>query len=181
MKHILTSLVLVISLSLAAQQTSTFAVSGNCGMCKSRIEKAAKEAGASEASWNVESKQLTVTLPANVTLSAIQQKVAAVGHDNAGAKAPDEVYNKLHGCCKYDRGSESATKEKGKESCCASGESCKHDEAKSSTATCDKPCCKDGKCTKGDDCCKNKKSMNCCKDGKCSKPGHTGKDCCKKS
>jgi len=24
-------------------------------------------------------------------------------------------------------------------------------------------------------------AMDCCKDGKCSKPGHNGKDCCKKS
>lgn len=162
MKNILSLLVLLLSLNLAAQQSATFAVSGNCGMCKSRIEKAAKEAGATEASWNVESKQLSITLPANVTLASIQQKVAAVGHDNAGAKASDEVYNKLHGCCKYDRASAYADS---KESCCKSGESCKKDEHKST----------EGKHKK----CSTKE--NCTKDGKCSKSSKDGKDCCKKS
>jgi len=192
MKNILTFLAIVLTLNLAAQQTTTFAVSGNCGMCKSRIEKAAKEAGATAASWNTESKQLTVTLPANITLASIQQKVAAVGHDNAGAKATDEVYNKLHGCCKYDRNGAVESKDKTKESCCQSGESCKHDEAASAGSCCDKPCCKDGKCANCGDCCKDGKCTkggDCCKsdagksclDGKCSKPGHAGKDCCKKS
>ncbi len=162
MKNILTLLVLVLSLNLAAQQTTTFAVSGNCGMCKSRIEKAAKEAGATEANWNDESKMLTVTLPASVTLSAIQQKVAAVGHDNAGAKAPDEVYNKLHGCCKYDRAAAGAEV---KQSCCQSGESCKKGEHKSAD-------CKGKKCSTKD---------KCTKDGKCSASSKDSKDCCKKS
>ncbi|MFM7671247.1 MAG: heavy-metal-associated domain-containing protein [Bacteroidota bacterium] len=191
MKHILTLFAVIVSLQSMAQQSATFQVSGNCGMCKSRIEKAAKEAGATDADWNMDSKQLAVQFPSGTTLASIQQKVAAVGHDNAGARAKDDVYNKLHGCCKYDRTAAAPASEKA--ACCAAGESGKHDDMKSGGSCCNKPCCKDGKCancgdcckdgkcTKGGDCCKDNKKMSCCKDGKCSKPGHSGKDCCKKS
>ena len=48
------------TVSLAQAKTETFKVSGNCGMCKSKIEKAAKEAGAKTAIWNVDTKMLTV-------------------------------------------------------------------------------------------------------------------------
>lgn len=140
--------------------TENIPVSGNCGMCKAKIEKAAKSSGAKEATWDADKKVLTVKYNSSSTNAAkIQQAIAAVGYDTRDVKATDEAYNKLHGCCQYDRG--------------AAGES-KMD------------CCKDGKCTKeghdGKDCCtKTNGSMDCCKDGKCSKPGHDGKDCCKAS
>ena len=178
---------------ISAQQSASFQVSGNCGMCKSRIEKAAKAAGATEATWNEDTKQLKVSYATGTTVEAIQKQLAAVGHDNAGAKASDDVYNKLHGCCKYDRNTSAAPAAE-KESCCKVGETCKHDEANATASCCNKPCCKDGKCAKCGDCCKDgkcakngdccksdDKKMDCCKDGKCSMPGHSGKDCCKKS
>lgn len=148
------------SIAVAQSKTETFKVSGNCGMCKSKIEKAAKEAGAKEATWNTESKELTVTYKSSSTNTAkIQQKIAEVGYDNAGFKATNEAYDKLHGCCKYDRAA--------------------------ATETASMDCCKDGKCSMeghdGKNCCKKSESkMDCCKDGKCSKEGHGGKDCCKK-
>lgn len=155
-------LVTALTITVNAQtKTETFKVSGNCGMCKSKIEKAAKEAGAKEASWDADSKQLTVTYKNSSTSAAkIQQKIADVGYDNVGFKATTEAYNKLHGCCKYDR---QAANEAGEVM----------------------DCCKDGKCSKeghdGKDCCKKTDhKMDCCKDGKCSKEGHDGKDCCKK-
>ena len=160
------------TVALAQDKKETFTVSGNCGMCKSKIEKAAKDAGAKDAEWDSDTKMLTVTYKSSSTNTAkIQQKIAAVGYDNAGAKATAESYNKLHGCCKYDRGD--ATKE----ACCSGDHKCeKHEDH----ATMD--CCKDGKCTKaghdGKNCCS---AMDCCKDGKCTKEGHAGKDCCKKS
>lgn len=87
-----------------SQKTETFGVSGNCGMCKKTIEKAAKDAGASFADWNKDSKILTVKYKAKSTdLLKIQQKIAEAGYDNAGAKASDKNYNNLHGCCQYDR------------------------------------------------------------------------------
>lgn len=87
-----------------SQKTENFEVSGNCGMCKKTIEKAAKDAGASFADWNKDSKILTVKYKAKSTdLPKIQQKIAEAGYDNAGAKASDKAYNNLHGCCQYDR------------------------------------------------------------------------------
>jgi periplasmic mercuric ion binding protein len=161
--------------AVAQTKTETFKVSGNCGMCKSKIEKAAKEAGAKSATWNAETKDLTVTYKSSSTNTAkIQEKIAIVGYDNAGAKATTEAYSKLHGCCKYDR-----TDAEKKASCCSDEASCNHTDAGHHAAKAD--CCKDGKCTKeghdGKDCCK----MACCKDGKCTKEGHDGKDCCKQS
>lgn len=137
--------------SFAQAKTETFKVSGNCGMCKSKIEKAAKEAGAKEASWNKDTKILTITYKSSSTNTAkIQQKIAEVGYDNAGAKATDEAYHKLHGCCQYER-------DNAEEMAC---------------------CDKDGD---HKDCCKKDgEKMDCCKDGKCTKAGHDGKDCCKK-
>jgi hypothetical protein len=163
MKNIFIVLALAISISASAQQTTTFTVSGNCGMCKSRIENAAKEAGATEAKWDVEAQLLTVKVGAKSSVLAIQQKVAAVGHDNAGAKAPDAVYDKLHGCCKYDRNAAPAAAEK--ESCCKSGETCKKDDKKAAKSGNDKHGCKDAKCSKGAACSKEAKEMDCCKDG----------------
>lgn len=173
------ALLLVFSAGANAQaKTETFKVSGNCGMCKTKIEKAAKEAGAKEATWNVETKILTVTYKSSSTNTArIQEKIASVGYDNAGATATKESYDKLHGCCKYDRAAGTA-----KKACCSDEASCK--EHHDGTAKAD--CCKDGKCTKeghdGKDCCKKDgEKMDCCKDGKCTKEGHDGKDCCKRS
>lgn len=93
-----------------AAQTETFQVLGNCGMCKRTIEKAATQAGAASASWDVEKDLLTVTFdPAKTTTDAIQKSVAQSGYDNVGYKAPDVAYNNLHGCCQYDRSGEPST------------------------------------------------------------------------
>lgn len=169
------------TLAFAQSKTETFKVSGNCGMCKSKIEKAAKEAGAKEAIWDVDTKILTVTYTSSSTNTAkIQEKIASVGYDNEGATATKESYDKLHSCCKYER---AAVANETKAACCMKdGEKmdcCKKDGAKMD-------CCKDGKCMKegheGKDCCKKDgEKMDCCKDGKCTKEGHDGKDCCKKS
>jgi len=42
------------TLAIAQTKTESFKVSGNCGMCKSKIEKAAVAAGAKTATWNIE-------------------------------------------------------------------------------------------------------------------------------
>jgi copper chaperone CopZ len=65
-----------------AVKTEQFKVSGNCEMCKARIEKAAKVDGVSKAEWNVKTKVLTIVYnPAKVSSETIQKKIAAVGHD----------------------------------------------------------------------------------------------------
>jgi hypothetical protein len=122
------------------EKTETIKVSGNCGMCKKKIETAAKDAGAKYASWNVDTKVLTVKYSSKSTDNAkIQQAVAKTGYDTEKIKATDEAYNNLHACCKYERA-----------------------DAKSS-------CCDDEKCNKDDcgdmSCCKKEGSekAGCCK------------------
>ncbi|RYG51082.1 MAG: ATPase, partial [Chitinophagaceae bacterium] len=74
--------------SFAQTKTDTIQVSGNCGMCKTNIEKAAKKAGASAAEWDTESKILTVKYNSSSTNAAkIQQSIAAVGYDTRDVKA----------------------------------------------------------------------------------------------
>lgn len=90
--------------SKVTEQTETFLVLGNCGMCQNKIQKAALGAGATTASWDADTDQLTITFdPEKSSVNAVQKAVALVGYDNAGYKAPDEAYDNLHGCCKYDR------------------------------------------------------------------------------
>lgn len=80
-------------------------VKGNCGMCQSRIEKAVLSLeGVSSASWDALTQQLELEFDGDkIDLSAIEKAIAAVGHDTESVKASDEVYDALHGCCKYDR------------------------------------------------------------------------------
>ncbi|MBV5314877.1 MAG: cation transporter [Prolixibacteraceae bacterium] len=86
----------------ATTKTETIKVSGNCDMCKARIEKAAKLDGVTKAEWSKKDKTMTATFdPAKTNIDAIGKKIAAAGYDNDKAKAEDAVYNKLHSCCKY--------------------------------------------------------------------------------
>ncbi|TNE59680.1 MAG: heavy-metal-associated domain-containing protein [Bacteroidetes bacterium] len=88
----------------SVDKTTSFQVLGNCGMCQRKIEKAALGAGATSASWDVDTDILTITYdPSGTSVDAVQKAIALVGYDNAGYKAPDDIYNNLHGCCQYDR------------------------------------------------------------------------------
>jgi membrane-bound lytic murein transglycosylase B len=85
-----------------ATKTETIKVSGNCDMCKTRIEKAAQIEGVSKATWDKKSHLLTLVYdPAKVKSDDVQKKIASVGHDTEKYKADDKVYNALPGCCKY--------------------------------------------------------------------------------
>jgi hypothetical protein len=146
---LVTTLSITISQAAIAQaKTEKFKVAGECGMCKKKIEKAAKDAGATFAEWNVESKELIVKFNSRSSNTAkIQQHIATVGYDTPQVKATNEAYDNLHGCCKYERTAEVAD-------CCKDGKCVKCD------------CCKDGKCSKNMDCCK---SGNCEKKDCCTK------------
>lgn len=128
--------------SFAQSKTDTIPVSGNCGMCKTNIEKAAKKAGASAAEWDTESKMLAVKYNSSSTNAAkIQQSIASVGYDTRDFKAADEAYDKLHACCKYDRAKKAdepaASAHKGKAASCCS----KEGEGKTAAAGKEKSCC----------------------------------------
>ncbi len=142
-------MMMAFSFSISAQTTTeSFKVLGECGMCKNKIESAAKKAGASVANWDVESKELKVTYNSTSSNAAkIQKNIAKVGYDTKAYKASEEDYQKLHECCKYDRTAKSET--------CCTGTKCTKEECKT--------CCKDGKCST---------DMDCCKDGACSKETH---------
>lgn len=101
---LLASTTVLLAQSTQNTTTETIKVWGNCEMCKSKIEKAAKAAGATSANWNDETKILTVAyVPAKSTTKKIQEKIAAVGYDTQDVTATDESYNKLPGCCQYER------------------------------------------------------------------------------
>lgn len=104
-KSLLPVAFLFMAISVSAQtKTESFKVSGNCGMCKKRIEKATQVEGVSKAEWNAETKLLTVSYDSTkIIAEALQQKIAAVGHDTEKFTAPDSVYENLPGCCLYER------------------------------------------------------------------------------
>jgi len=90
--------------SSSGPKTESFKVSGNCSMCKSRIEKAAKEEGATAAEWDSKTKMVTVTFnPSKTSLDKLAKKFASVGHDTEKYKADDKVYASLPECCHYER------------------------------------------------------------------------------
>ena len=85
-----------------ANETATFRVEGNCGMCKKNIENALDVKGVSSAEWNQKTKMLTVVYnPEKIQLNEIHKLVNEAGYDTDKSKAPDDVYKKLPKCCKY--------------------------------------------------------------------------------
>jgi copper chaperone CopZ len=153
--------------SFSQSRTESIPVSGNCGMCEAKIEKAAKTAGATSADWSTETKLLTVKYNSSSTNAArIQQAVAAAGYDTRDFKASDEAYKKLHACCQYDRTAATSANHQCSDKCDMKDGKC------TDMAACkDKGCCKaEGKsmdcCAKGDGSASN---TDCCKNGKCDK------------
>jgi mercuric ion binding protein len=138
--------------SFGQSKTEKIPVSGNCGMCKSTIEKAAKTAGASVATWDVDTKTLTVKYNSSTTNAAkIQQGIADAGYDTRDIKTTEGAYNKLHACCQYDRDASKAA------SCCT--EKCQKDGKCTDMAGCkEKGCCKDEATCKDKGCCGEKHS-----------------------
>lgn len=144
---IIISFLFISATSFAQTKTEKIKVSGECGMCKKTIESAAKKAGASYAVWDVDTKELTVKYASSSSNSAkIEKAVAEKGYDTQHVKATNEAYDKLHGCCKYERTGETT-------SCC--------DDKKCA----EEKCMKDGKCTHDMSCCKEAgcDQKDCCK------------------
>lgn len=103
--------IIVCSTSVFAQDkkkdiaTETYLVSGNCGDCKKRIEKAAYVKGVKRAEWDKIAKQLTVTYrPSKTSKEQILKSIANSGHDSEGFTAEKEVYTNLPDCCRYRDG-----------------------------------------------------------------------------
>ena len=82
----------------------SFGVRGNCGMCKSTIEKAANNVdGVATAAWDVDKKKIAVSFDESKTNEmAIHKAIAASGYDTEKAIGDLDAYDNLPGCCKYD-------------------------------------------------------------------------------
>ena len=95
----------VTTVTAQTEKTEKFEVAGNCGMCKTRIENAATSVdGVLSADWDKETKMITVKFDSDkVAIQKVDMAIAKVGHDTEMHKASDEVYDKLPGCCKYER------------------------------------------------------------------------------
>lgn len=77
---------------------------GNCGMCEKTIEKAGNLKNISSVDWDKETKTATITFDKKATnKDEILKRIALSGYDSDSFLAPDDAYNKLPGCCQYER------------------------------------------------------------------------------
>ena len=108
---ILGMMLLFFSFSTQAQEQKSknakyeFEVNGNCEQCQKRIQKAAfSVSGVKSATWNVETHQMEVIInEEKCSLLDVKKAIAKVGHDTEEVKTTQEIYDNLHGCCKYER------------------------------------------------------------------------------
>ena len=85
-------------------KTQTVTIQGNCGMCKSTIDKAGTKKKISAVTWNKDTKAATLTFDSQKTSEdEILKRIALSGYDNDKFLAPDDVYAKLNSCCQYER------------------------------------------------------------------------------
>ncbi|MGZ8558343.1 MAG: DUF3347 domain-containing protein [Chitinophagaceae bacterium] len=85
-------------------KTETVKVSGNCSMCESAIEKAGNKNKLYKTDWNKDTKMASITYDSKKTdVDAVLKSIALSGYDNVNYLAPQEAYNGLPDCCKYDR------------------------------------------------------------------------------
>ncbi len=115
MRQLFLVILTFICLQSNAQQsakTATFIVKGNCEECKENIENAADLKGVKLLTWDQKTKVATVTyLPEKISITQIQQAIAAKGYDAGDFKGNDKAYKALPKCCKYRDG---VCEEKGK-------------------------------------------------------------------
>jgi copper chaperone CopZ len=85
-------------------KTESVKIYGNCGMCKTTIEKAGNVKKVAQVDWNKDTKMATLTYDSSKTnQEEILKRIALAGYDSDQFLAPDDVYNNLPGCCQYDR------------------------------------------------------------------------------
>lgn len=85
-------------------KTETVKINGNCGMCKSTIEKAGNIKKVAQVDWNKDTKTAVLTYDSTKTnQDEILKRIALAGYDSDQFLAPDDVYAKLPECCQYER------------------------------------------------------------------------------
>lgn len=106
---VLLVLACLFSLTMVAQEKKNkkveFKVAGNCEMCEKRIEKAAYSVkGVKSAEWHADHGDIHLIIDeTKCSKEDVAKAIAAIGHDTEFTKAKDEDYDKLHGCCNYER------------------------------------------------------------------------------
>ncbi|MAD50218.1 MAG: ATPase [Flavobacteriales bacterium] len=87
------------------KEKTKFKVWGNCEMCNKTISNAAKSLdGVLFFKWNSKTKIATVKFDSDIiSIEDIQLNISLSGYDTENFKAPDNIYNNLHYCCKYKR------------------------------------------------------------------------------
>ena len=112
MKNIILGIMLLfVALSTQAQDKKNknakynVEVNGNCDQCKKRIEKAAfSVSGVKSAEWHIDDHILHLIInEEKCSLLDVEKAIAKIGHDTDQVKATQEVYDKLHSCCQYER------------------------------------------------------------------------------
>lgn len=89
------------------QNTETVKIYGNCGMCKSTIEKAGNKKNKSVVDWNKETKIATISYDSlKTSKEEILKRIALAGYDSDIFLAPNETYANLPNCCQYGRAKE---------------------------------------------------------------------------
>ncbi|AIY13879.1 DUF3347 domain-containing protein [Cellulophaga baltica] len=92
---------------LKNQNTETVKIYGNCGMCKSTIEKAGNIKKQSVVDWNKETKMATISYDSlKTSKDEILKRIALAGYDSDSFLAPDDTYSNLPNCCHYERAKE---------------------------------------------------------------------------
>ena len=110
-KLILATVLLLGGFSIQAQEKLNknakyeIEVNGSCDMCQSRIQKAAFSiAGVKSATWSIETHKFNLILnEEKATVLDVKKAVAKAGYDTDEVKATNENYDKLPGCCQYER------------------------------------------------------------------------------
>jgi hypothetical protein len=103
------AITLLLSVASASAQiknakTETVKIYGNCEMCKTTIETAGNLKKVAKVAWNKDTKMAILTYDSTKTSQdEILKRIALAGYDSDKFLAPDDVYEKLHGCCQYER------------------------------------------------------------------------------
>lgn len=85
-------------------KTETVKIYGNCGMCKTTIEKAGNLKKVAKVDWNEDTQVAILTYDSQKTnQEEILKRVALAGYDSNSFLAPEAAYNALPGCCQYER------------------------------------------------------------------------------
>ncbi|MFV5698343.1 DUF3347 domain-containing protein [Flavobacterium sp. ZT3R17] len=116
-KKIVMAIIVLLSVTIVNAQiknakTETVKIYGNCGMCKTTIEKAGNLKKVAQVDWNKDTKMAILTYDSQKTnQEEILKRIALAGYDSNSFLAPEAAYNNLPGCCQYDREAKVAVSE----------------------------------------------------------------------